>query len=104
MLARDNITRAELAEASGLKPTYLGDRLRDKTGFNIDDLAAIARVFNMTLIALMEQAEAAAEQTRSRKEGEGPLVTGEGSFTAEQSAEDDEMLRERARQRRRSEA
>ncbi|MGV9742808.1 helix-turn-helix domain-containing protein [Nocardia farcinica] len=102
-LARRTLTQAQLAEMSGLKPTYLGDRLRDTVALDLNDIEAIARAFGLSPLELMERAErATASLPRPAAAGEGPLVTSEGSFTAAQSPEDDRMLR-RTRARRSSE-
>ncbi|MBF6298281.1 helix-turn-helix transcriptional regulator [Nocardia amamiensis] len=84
----------DLADAADLKPTYLGDRLRDDQTLNLNDVEALAGVFGMTPLDLMKRAvvtgKAAAQPPQ---EPRGPLLTSTGSFTGPQSAEDDEMLR-----------
>ncbi len=85
----------DLAEAADLKPTYLGDRLRDEQPLNLNDIEALAGVFGMTPLDLMERAVATgkAGAVPPSPDPRGPLLTSTGSFTAPQSADDDEMLR-----------
>ncbi|MGW4718326.1 helix-turn-helix domain-containing protein [Nocardia sp. NPDC004260] len=91
----------DLAEAADLKPTYLGDRLRDDQPLNLNDIEALAAVFGMTPLDLMQRAVATGKAAAAQppQEPRGPLRADTGSYTAPQSAEDDEMLRRTRAQR-----
>lgn len=92
------ISQRQLAAAAGLTPTYLSDRLRDKTALDVDDLAAIAPVLGVDPLELMQRARAKVLARRGEPappEGEarGPLLQSEGSYTAPITDEHAEELR-----------
>jgi transcriptional regulator with XRE-family HTH domain len=104
LMGEHRLKLKDLAEAADLKATYLGDRLRDVLPLNLNDIEALAGVFDMTPLELMERAVATGKAAAAQppQEPRGPLLTSAGSYTAPQSAEDDEMLR-RARAQRSTE-
>ncbi|MDR2722953.1 MAG: helix-turn-helix transcriptional regulator [Cellulomonadaceae bacterium] len=52
-MTRRRMTRTDLADAIGMKPASLITRLSGRTSWRVDELAAVAAVFGMTLAELL---------------------------------------------------
>jgi len=53
-MARDRVTTAALAEATGISRTYLGKRLRDEVPLTLNDVEAISKALGIELPKLPE--------------------------------------------------
>ncbi|MGY4103469.1 helix-turn-helix domain-containing protein [Nocardia sp. R16R-3T] len=94
------MSQRQLAAASGLTPTYLGDRLRNEVALDIDDIDAIATALELDPLELMERAKEVVRKAKATPtaratpdQPRGPLVTPTGGYIGPQSGADDEMLR-----------
>ncbi|WP_280442256.1 helix-turn-helix domain-containing protein [Nocardia brasiliensis] len=102
-LARRGATVKDLAAASGLKPTYLGSRIRGEAPLNLNDIEAIAAALGLSFAALSQRGvDAAAKavdepvEVTADAEPVGPLVTSRGTRTGRSSEARVRELKQRA--------
>ncbi|QIS00967.1 helix-turn-helix domain-containing protein [Nocardia brasiliensis] len=96
---QNGLTLKDLAAASGLKPTYLGSRIRGESPLNLNDIEAVAAALGLSFAALIQRGvEAAAKAIDEPADAEpvGPLVTSRGTRTGRSSAARVRELKQRA--------